>query len=253
MKILLSWSSGKDSAWALHVLNQKRPGAVAALLTTVNESVDRVAMHGVRREVLEAQALAAGLPLRIVQIPHPCPNEVYEDRMRSAVEQAVTDGFTHVAFGDLYLEDVRRYREQQLAGSGLAPLFPIWGIPTERLAHDMIGAGLKARVSCVDTRLIGPSFAGREFNATLVADLPRGVDPCGENGEFHTCVCDGPMFAGPVRLHVGRLEKREPFAWADLLLANGHDAQTSDFRAEKFEELHRKAVPQARPRLRLER
>ena len=253
MKILLSWSSGKDSAWALHVLNQKRPGAVAALLTTVNESVDRVAMHGVRREVLEAQALAAGLPLRIVQIPHPCPNEVYEDRMRSAVEQAVTDGFTHVAFGDLYLEDVRRYREQQLAGSGLAPLFPIWGIPTERLAHDMIGAGLKARVSCVDTRLIGPSFAGREFNATLVADLPRGVDPCGENGEFHTCVCDGPMFAGPVRLHVGRLEKREPFAWADLLLANGHDAQTCDFRAEHFEELHRKAVPQARPRLRLER
>ena len=253
MKILLSWSSGKDSAWALHVLNQKRPGAVAALLTTVNESVDRVAMHGVRREVLEAQALAAGLPLRIVQIPHPCPNEVYEDRMRSAVEQAVTDGFTHVAFGDLYLEDVRRYREQQLAGSGLAPLFPIWGIPTERLAHDMIGAGLKARVSCVDTRLIGPSFAGREFNATLVADLPRGVDPCGENGEFHTCVCDGPMFAGPVRLHVGRLEKREPFAWADLLLANGHDAQTCDFRAEHFEELHRKAMPQARPRLRLER
>jgi len=253
MKILLSWSSGKDSAWALHVLNQKRPGAVAALLTTVNESVDRVAMHGVRREVLEAQALAAGLPLRIVPIPHPCPNEVYEDRMRSAVEQAVDDEFTHVAFGDLYLEDVRRYREQQLAGSGLTPLFPIWGIPTERLAHDMIGAGLKARVSCVDTRLIGPSFAGREFNATLVADLPRGVDPCGENGEFHTCVCDGPMFAGPVRLHVGRLEKREPFAWADLLLANGHDAQTCDFRAEHFEELHRKAMPQARPRLRLGR
>ena len=224
MKILLSWSSGKDSAWALHVLNQRRPGAVAALLTTVNESVDRVAMHGVRREVLEAQARAAGLPLRIVPIPHPCPNEIYEDRMRVAVEQAVADGFTHAAFGDLYLEEVRRYREKQLAGSGLTPIFPLWGLPTDRLAHEMIGAGLKARVSCVDTRLIGPSFAGREFNATLVADLPRGVDPCGENGEFHTCVCDGPMFEGPVRLRVGSLEKREPFAWADLLLANGDAA-----------------------------
>jgi uncharacterized protein (TIGR00290 family) len=220
MKVLLSWSSGKDSAWALHVLNQKRPGAVAALLTTVNESVDRVAMHGVRREVLEAQARAAGLPLRIVPIPDPCPHDVYEARMRSAVAQSVADGFTHAAFGDLFLEDVRRYRETQLAGSGLKPLFPLWGIPTDRLAHDMIRAGLKARVACVDTRLIGPSFAGREFNATLVADLPRGVDPCGENGEFHTCVCDGPMFEGPVRLRVGALEKREPFAWADLLLAN---------------------------------
>ena len=238
MKILLSWSSGTDSAWALHVLNQKRPGAVAALLTTMNESVDRVAMHGVRREVLEAQARAAGLPLRIVPIPHPCPNDVYEARMRSAVEQAVVDGFTHAAFGDLYLEDVRRYRERQLAGSGLTPLFPVWGIPTERLAHDMIGAGLKARVSCVDTRLVGPSFAGREFNATLVADLPRGVDPCGENGEFHTCVCDGPMFEGPVRLRVGRLEKREPFAWADLLLANQEDDQACDVSAGHFAGAH---------------
>jgi uncharacterized protein (TIGR00290 family) len=227
MKILLSWSSGKDSAWALHLLNLKRPGAVAALLTTVNESVDRVAMHGVRREVLEAQARAVGLPLRIVPIPHPCPNEVYEARMRSAVERAVADGFTHAAFGDLYLEDVRRYREKQLEGSGLLPLFPVWGIPTDRLAHDMISAGLKARLSCVDMRILGPSFAGREFNATLVTDLPRGADPCGENGEFHTCVCDGPMFEGPVRLRVGRLEKREPFAWADLLLANG-DARASE-------------------------
>ncbi len=226
MKILLSWSSGKDSAWALHLLNQRKRGAVGALLTTINESVDRVAMHGVRREVLEAQARAAGLPLRIVPIPHECPNEVYEARMQSAVQEAVADGFTHAAFGDLYLEDIRRYREQQLVGSGLSPLFPLWGMPTDRLAHDMIGSGLKARVSCVDTRRIGPSFAGREFNATLVADLPRGVDPCGENGEFHTCVCDGPMFTGPVRVRVGELEKRDPFAWADLLLANGDDEPT---------------------------
>ena len=218
MKILLSWSSGKDSAWALHLLNLKRPGAVAALLTTVNESVDRVAMHGVRRDVLEAQARAAGLPLRVIPIPHVCSNDVYEARMRAAVVAAVADGFTHVAFGDLYLEDIRRYREQQLAGSGLSPLFPVWGIPTDRLAREMIGGGLRARLSCVDTRRLGPSFAGREFNATLLADLPPGIDPCGENGEFHTCVFAGPMFSGPVRLETGRLEKRDPFAWRDLLL-----------------------------------
>jgi uncharacterized protein (TIGR00290 family) len=224
MKILLSWSSGKDSAWALHLLNLKRPGAVGALLTTVNESVDRVAMHGVRREVLEAQARAAGLPLRVVAIPHACSNEVYEARMQEAVEQAVADGFTHAAFGDLFLEDIRRYREKQLAGSGLTPMFPVWGIPTDLLAEQMMAAGLRARLSCVDMRVLGPSFAGREYNATLLADLPNGVDPCGENGEFHTCVCDGPMFNGPVRLDVGQLEKRDPFAWADLLLMNGNGA-----------------------------
>jgi uncharacterized protein (TIGR00290 family) len=218
VKILLSWSSGKDSAWALHLLQKKRPGAVAALLTTVNEAMDRVAMHGVRRDVLEAQARAAGLPLRVVPLPHPCSNEEYEARMRVAVEQAVAEGFTHAAFGDLYLEDIRRYREQQLAGSGLSPLFPVWGIPTDRLAREMICAGLKARLSCVDTRILGPSYAGREFNATLVDDLPAGVDPCGENGEFHTCVYDGPMFEGPLRLRTGEKEIREPFAWSDLHL-----------------------------------
>jgi uncharacterized protein (TIGR00290 family) len=224
VKILLSWSSGKDSAWALHLLNLKRPGAVAALLTTVNESVDRVAMHGVRREVLEAQARATGLPLRVVAIPHACSNEVYEARMQEAVEQAVADGFTHAAFGDLFLEDIRRYREKQLAGSGLTPMFPVWGIPTDLLAEQMMAAGLRARLSCVDMRVLGPSFAGREYNATMLADLPNGVDPCGENGEFHTCVFDGPMFAGPVKLDVGQLEKRDPFAWADLLLMNGNGA-----------------------------
>ncbi|HTM02249.1 MAG TPA: hypothetical protein VL173_02000 [Vicinamibacterales bacterium] len=228
MKILLSWSSGKDSAWALHLLQRKHPGAVGALLTTVNEAMNRVAMHGVRREVLEAQANAAGLPLRVITIPHPCSNEIYESRMRAAVTEAVADGFTHAAFGDLFLEDIRRYRERQLAGSGLTPLFPVWGIPTDRLAHDMIGAGLKARLSCVDTRILGPSYAGREFNATLVADLPAGVDPCGENGEFHTCVYDGPMFEGPIRLHPGEKEIREPFAWADLTLA-ADDVRTSAF------------------------
>ena len=173
MKILLSWSSGKDSAWALHLLNLKRPGAVAALLTTVNEAVDRVAMHGVRREVLEAQARAAGLPLRVVPIPHPCSNEVYEARMRAAVDEAVADGFTHAAFGDLYLEDVRRYREKQLAGSGLTPLFPVWGIPTDRLAHDMIGAGLKTRLACVDMRVLGSIPAAKTASFTPASATAR--------------------------------------------------------------------------------
>ena len=216
MRILLSWSSGKDSAWALHLLNQTHHGQVAGLLTTVNEAVDRVAMHAVRREVLEAQASALGLPLRTVLIPSPCPNEAYEARMGAAVREAVADGFTHVAFGDLFLEDVRRYREERLAGSGLEPLFPAWGRPTRELAREMIGAGLRARLTCVDTRVLDASFAGREFDAALLADLPPTVDPCGENGEFHTCVYDGPMFARGLSLENGETVTREPFVWAEL-------------------------------------
>lgn len=216
MKILLSWSSGKDSAWALHVLRQTHRGAVAGLLTTMNEAVDRVAMHAVRRDVLEAQAAAAGLPLRIVPIPHPCPNEVYESRMGEAVAAAVQDGFTHVAFGDLYLEEVRRYREERLAGTGLHPLFPLWGIPTTELARQMHDGGLRARLSCVDTRVLPASLAGREWDLALLDELPPGVDPCGENGEFHTCVYAGPMFSAPLRLEGGEFVTREPFTWADL-------------------------------------
>ena len=217
MKILLSWSSGKDSAWTLHVLNKTRPGTVAALLTTVNEAVDRVAMHAVRREVLEAQASAAGLPLRVVPIPHPCSNEIYEERMRDAVAQAVGEGFTHAAFGDLFLEDVRRYREERLNGSGLEPLFPIWGIPTELLAREMIDGGLRARLACVDTRVLDPAFAGREFDHSLLSELPAGVDPCGERGEFHTCVYAGPMFRAPLTIDIGEMVSREPFRWCDLV------------------------------------
>ena len=216
MKILLSWSSGKDSAWALQVLNQAHPGTVGALLTTVNEAVDRVAMHAVRRTVLEAQAAAAGLPLRVVPIPHPCPNETYEARMRDAVGAAVADGFTHAAFGDLFLEDVRRYREERLAGTGLEPLFPVWGIPTSRLATEMIDAGLRARVACVDTRALDASFVGREWNRAWLDELPVDVDPCGEKGEFHTCVYAGPMFSHPLTLECGETVTREPFVWADL-------------------------------------
>lgn len=216
MKILLSWSSGKDSAWALHVLNRQHPGAVAALLTTVNEAMDRVAMHGVRRAVLEAQARAANLPLHVVHIPHPCPNDVYEAQMRAAVVDACANGFTHVAFGDLFLEDIRRYREEKLADSGLEPLFPVWGIPTRELAQQMIDGGLRARIACVDTRKLDASFAGREFDGALLRDLPASVDACGENGEFHTCVYGGPMFKQPVAVETGAAHAVEPFVWRDL-------------------------------------
>ena len=216
MKILLSWSSGKDSAWALHLLNQTHPGAVGALLTTMNEAVDRVAMHAVRHDVLRAQADAAGLPLRTVPIPSPCPNEIYEQQMRGAVARAVADGFTHVAFGDLFLEDIRRYREERLLGSGLTPLFPVWGIPTRQLAEEMIDGGLRAHLSCVDTRKLEPRFAGREFDRALLSELPPEIDPCGENGEFHTCVSAGPMFRHPIALEPGETVSREPFMFADL-------------------------------------
>ena len=218
MKILLSWSSGKDSAWALHRLNETHPGAVGGLLTTVNEAVDRVAMHAVRRSVLTAQERMAGLPLRVVPIPQPCPNEAYEERMAVAVAEAVKDGFTHVAFGDLFLEDVRRYREDRLAATGLEPMFPVWGLPTKRLAEEMIEKGLRARLSCIDTRVLDASFAGRVFDRSLLDDLPAHVDPCGENGEFHTCVSAGPMFANPLDLEAGEIVTREPFVWTDLQL-----------------------------------
>lgn len=218
MKILLSWSSGKDGAWALHLLNQSHPGAVGALLTTVNEAVDRVAMHAVRRDVLEAQAAAANLPLIVVPIPSPCPNEIYEERMREAVGNAVRDGFTHAAFGDLFLEDVRRYREERLEGSGLTPLFPVWGIPTRELADQMIEGGLKARLACVDTRVLNGAFVGREWDRALLSELAETIDVCGEKGEFHTCVYAGPMFTRPLALTRGETVTREPFTWADFTL-----------------------------------
>ena len=217
MKILLSWSSGKDSAWALHLLNQQQPGAAAALLTTINEEANRVAMHGVRRDVLEAQAAAAGLPLRTVLIPSPCPNDIYERQMQAAVAEARRDGFTHVAFGDLFLEDIRRYREDRLRGTGLEPLFPVWGIPTPELARQMIDRGLRARLSCVDTRKLEARFAGRDFDGALLADLPDGIDPCGENGEFHTCVYDGPMFSVTLPLTPGITHTHDPFVWSELM------------------------------------
>jgi len=219
MKVLLSWSSGKDSAWALHLLRQQHPGAVAALLTTLDAEHDRVAMHGVSRTVVEAQAAAAGLPLRIALIPIPCPNTVYEAQMRLAAESAARDGFTHIAFGDLFLDEIRRYREATLRGTGLQALFPVWGLPTGALAADMLAGGLKATLTCVDTRRLDTSFVGREFDRALLADLPAGIDPCGENGEFHTCVYAGPMFARPLTLTSDETVADEPFVWQQPRLA----------------------------------
>jgi uncharacterized protein (TIGR00290 family) len=218
MKILVSWSSGKDSAWMLHVLQRSHPGAAAALLTTITTEYDRVSMHGVRTSVLRAQADAVGLPLIAVPIPSPCPNEIYEARMRDAVERAIAEGFTHVAFGDLFLEDVRRYREERLAGSGLEPLFPLWGQPTDRLAREMVAGGLEAILTCVDPRMLAAAFAGRGYDARLLDELPANVDPCGERGEFHTCVIAGPMFARPIDARVGERVTRNGFVFADLIL-----------------------------------
>jgi uncharacterized protein (TIGR00290 family) len=217
-KTLVSWSSGKDSAWMIHVLRQQPDIQLAGVLTTVNEKYRRVAMHAVRVELLQAQADALGLPLWTIPIPSPCPNDVYERAMADAVSRAVADGFTHMAFGDLFLEDIRRYREEKLAQhTNLAPLFPLWQLPTDRLARDMIGGGLRARLTCVDPRQLAPEFVGREYDAALLDDLPPGVDPCGERGEFHTFAYAGPMFRHPVAVRAGETVDRDGFCFADLL------------------------------------
>ena len=216
-KLILSWSSGKDSAFALHTLRLAQTHDIVGLLTTVNQVHDRVAMHAVRRELLRTQAQAADLPLIEVDLPYPCSNEEYEARMRAFVEQALALGVSAVAFGDLFLEDVRDYRLRQLAGTGLTPIFPIWGKPTPALAREMIAAGLKAQLTCVDPKQIDRRFAGRAFDQSLLDELPTHADPCGERGEFHTFVWDGPMFAHPVDVHVGEVVERDGFVFADLL------------------------------------
>jgi uncharacterized protein (TIGR00290 family) len=216
MKTILAWSSGKDSAWTLHVL--RRQGvAVDALLTTINEAMDRVAMHGVRTAVLEMQAEATGLPLWKIPLPWPCSNEDYEWRMAEACARAVDEGFTRIAFGDLFLRDIRAYREQQLAGCGLEPIFPLWEMPTAQLAREMIGGGLRARLACIDTRVLDESFAGREFDEQLLGDLPAAVDACGENGEFHSLVTDGPMFRRPLAIETGEFHRAGDFVYRDLV------------------------------------
>jgi uncharacterized protein (TIGR00290 family) len=220
LKTLVSWSSGKDSAWLVHTLRSSMPEyEICALLTTINQDADRVAMHAVRTEVLEAQARALGLPLWKVPIPSPCPNDVYERAMGEAVARAVAEGFTHIAFGDLFLEDVRRYREDKLAGTRLTPIFPLFGSDTAALAQTMIASGLRARITCLNPKHIDRSFAGREFDAQLLADLPPDVDRCAERGEFHTCAYAGPMFSAPVGIETGIIVERDGFVFADLTLS----------------------------------
>ena len=215
-RVLLSWSSGKDCAWALHVLRQKSDVEVVGLLTTLNSEFDRVAMHGTRRAVLEAQAAAAGLPLWIIPLPWPCSNEIYEARMAEACARASREHIDAIAFGDLFLADVRSYRERQLAGTGLEPLFPLWQIPTDELARSMIAAGLRAKLVCVDSRQLPAAFAGRDFDAALLRDLPPQIDLCGERGEFHSCAYDGPMFSRPIALDPGEIVNRDGFIYADF-------------------------------------
>lgn len=222
-RLLLSWSSGKDSAWTLHVLRQQGGIEIVAFLTTINSEFDRVAMHGTRRLVLEAQAQAAGVPLWSVPLPWPCSNEDYEQRMRKVCQRAVTERVDAVAFGDLFLQDIRSYREAQLQGTGLEPLFPLWQIPTARLAREMIAGGLRAKLTCVDTKQLPPSFVGREFDARLLDDLPESADPCGERGEFHTCVYSGPMFAQSISLESGEVVCRDGFAYADFRCIAGRE------------------------------
>lgn len=217
MKTLLSWSSGKDCAWALHVLRQMPEMHVAGLLTTIDARADRVSMHGVRRSLVEAQAHAAGLPLHVIDIPAPCPDDVYEARMAAFIDMAQAAGVQAIAFGDLFLEDVRAYREAKLRGTGITPLFPLWRRDTRELAHEMIASGLAAHVVCLDPRAVPRELIGRRYDERFLAALPAGSDPCGENGEFHTFVSAGPMFRHGIEVAQGDIVERDGFATADLV------------------------------------
>jgi uncharacterized protein (TIGR00290 family) len=213
----MSWSTGKDSAWALYALLSDPEIEVAGLITTFNAAADRVAMHAVRRSLAEAQAARVGLPLWPVELPWPCSNAEYERRMGALIERAVAAGVQAIAFGDLFLEDIRRYREQQLAPTGVEPLFPLWNRSTQELAREMIAAGLAAKVTCVDPSKLNRSFAGRDFDLEFLDALPAHVDPCGENGEFHTFVFDAPFFCNRIRVEPGEIVEREGFVFADLV------------------------------------
>lgn len=215
-KAWLSWSSGKDSAWSLEVVRRQNAVDVRALLTTVNAEHQRVAMHAVRESLLRAQAESVGLPLVTVPIPSPCPNAVYEAAMARAIERAREEGITQMIFGDLFLEDIRKYREDKLAGSGIQPLFPLWGLDTRQLAREMVQGGLQAYLTCIDPKKLDSTFAGRRFDAEFLADLPANIDPCGENGEFHTFVYAGPMFRTPLEVERGIVLERDGFLFADV-------------------------------------
>jgi uncharacterized protein (TIGR00290 family) len=217
-KVLVSWSSGKDSAWTLHALRQEPDISVGAILTTISEEHDRVTMHGVRRELVEAQAAAIGLPVWTVPIAPKCPDEIYRRRMRGVCNRAVAEGFAAIAFGDLFLEDVRNYRETRLAGTGLEPLFPLWGKPTLELSREMVASGLKAKIACLDPEKIPRNLAGHDFDSAFFAALPAGVDPCAEHGEFHTFVYDSPEFAKPLDIIPGDIVESDGRVFADFSL-----------------------------------
>jgi uncharacterized protein (TIGR00290 family) len=218
-RAFVSWSSGKDSAFALYEARRQGLADVVGVLTTLNEAYERVAMHGVRDSLLDRQIAALDLPALKVMLPNPCSNEVYEARMCEACAQLTAQGVTHMVFGDLFLEDIRAYREKQLAAAGLTGIFPLWRRDTARLARTMIDAQLVAHLVCVDPRKLAPAFAGRRFDAQLLDELPAGVDPCGENGEFHTVVTAGPMFRAPIEVSVGQVVEREGFVFADVIPA----------------------------------
>ena len=215
-RVAVSWSSGKDSAWSLHLLRQDPDIEVVALFTTLNQHFDRVAMHAVRRELLELQARSVGVPLWTVPLPWPCSNDQYEVRMRDLCSRALAEHVDAMAFGDLFLADIRAYREKQLEGTGITPLFPVWKIPTADLARNMIASGLRAKITCVDPKVLPKEFAGRDFDSQFLADLPTSIDPCGENGEFHSFVHDGPGFQEPINVSVGEIVERDGFVFADL-------------------------------------
>jgi len=217
-KALIAWWSGKDSAWALHEARRTGDCEIVGALTTVTETFGRVSMHGVREELLMAQLASAGLAPTVVRIPYPCPNEVYEARMAAALADAKAAGVTRVIFGDLFLEDVRRYREEKLASTGIAPVFPLWQRPTDALAREMIDAGVETYLACVDLKQLSKTFAGRRFDHALLEELPVSADPCGEKGEFHSCVVAGPMLTRRIPVAVGEVVEREGFAFADLMM-----------------------------------
>jgi uncharacterized protein (TIGR00290 family) len=217
-KALISWSSGKDSAFSLHEIRRAGEYEVVGALTTVTETFDRVSIHGVRQEILLAQCEAAGLPPRVVPIPYPCPNAIYEARMAEAVVSAAREGITHIIFGDLFLADIKAYREQKLNGTGITPVFPLWQRPTLPLARAMIDSGMEAYLATVDLKRLPAEFAGRKFDSKLLADLPDGVDPCGENGEFHTCVVAGPIFSRRLPVTIGERVERDGYAYSDLVM-----------------------------------
>jgi len=216
-KALIAWSSGKDSAWALHETRRAGDLDIVGALTTVTDAFGRVSMHGVREELLQAQLEAAGLPAITVRIPYPCPNEVYEREMAAAIADAKAGGVSHIIFGDLFLEDIRAYREAKLKDTGITPVFPLWQQATGPLAQKMIEGGVEAHIAVVDLKKLPADFAGRRFDAALIDALPAGADPCGENGEFHSFVSAGPMLAWSIPVKVGETVERDGFAFADLL------------------------------------